>query len=79
MKLKGALDFSLGNFLCLRGFAPMGDLYDMLLFIDQSVNDDNDKFVGFNLRGIKHLPFTKSEVEFAPALKENLEKFFKLK
>ncbi len=29
MKLKGVLDFSLGNFLCLRGFAPMGDLYDL--------------------------------------------------
>jgi hypothetical protein len=29
MKLKGVLDFSLGNFLCMRGFAPMGDLYDM--------------------------------------------------
>ena len=27
MILKGILDFSLGNFLCLRGFAPMGDLY----------------------------------------------------
>ncbi len=24
MKLKGLLDFSLGNFLCLRGFAPLG-------------------------------------------------------
>ncbi|HRE84559.1 MAG TPA: hypothetical protein PLN52_26190 [Opitutaceae bacterium] len=29
MKLKGIFDFSLGNFLCLRGFAPMGDLYDI--------------------------------------------------
>lgn len=29
MKLKGILDFSLGNFLCLRGFAPMGDLYNL--------------------------------------------------
>jgi hypothetical protein len=26
MKLKGILDFSLGNFLCLRGFAPLGVL-----------------------------------------------------
>ena len=26
MKLKGILDFSLGNFLCLRGLAPMGEL-----------------------------------------------------
>ncbi|RYH21866.1 MAG: hypothetical protein EON54_25430, partial [Alcaligenaceae bacterium] len=29
MKLKGVLDFSLGNFLCLRGFAPMGLLQDI--------------------------------------------------
>ena len=29
MKLKGVLDFSLGNFLCLRGFAPMGLLDDL--------------------------------------------------
>lgn len=29
MKLRGILDFSLGNFLCLRGFAPMGDLQDI--------------------------------------------------
>jgi len=28
VKLKGILDFSLGNFLCLRGFAPMGALFD---------------------------------------------------
>jgi hypothetical protein len=28
MKLKGVLDFSLGNFLCLRGFAAMGELCD---------------------------------------------------
>jgi hypothetical protein len=35
MKLKGILDFSLGNFLCLRGFAPMGVLQDI------SKRDDN--------------------------------------
>jgi len=29
VKLKGILDFSLGNFLCLRGFAPMGVLQDV--------------------------------------------------
>ncbi len=29
MKLKGVLDFSLGGFLCLRGFAPMGILQDI--------------------------------------------------
>lgn len=26
MKLKGIFDFSLGDFLCLRGFAPIGVL-----------------------------------------------------
>ena len=29
MRLKGILDFSLGNFLCLRGFAPMSVLQDI--------------------------------------------------
>jgi hypothetical protein len=29
VKLKGILDFSLGDFLCLRGFAPMGVLFDL--------------------------------------------------
>ena len=29
MKLKGILDFSLDNFLCLRGFAPMGVLQNI--------------------------------------------------
>lgn len=29
MKLTGILDFSLGNFLCLRGLAPMGTLYNL--------------------------------------------------
>jgi len=52
---------------------------NMLLFLDESVTDDRDKFVGFNLRGIKQLRFTKPEIEFVPALKENLERFFKLK
>src|SRR5437763_17164177 len=35
MKLKGILDFSLGNFLCLRGFAPLGVLQD----ISEAPND----------------------------------------
>ncbi len=26
MELRGVIDFSLGNFLCLRGFAPLGEL-----------------------------------------------------
>jgi hypothetical protein len=52
---------------------------NLLLFLDKSVVEDQDKFVGFNLKGFKHLPFTQSEVEFAPMLRENLERFFKLK
>ncbi len=50
---------------------------DVLLFLDESVREA-DKFVGFNLRGTKHIPFKKSE-EFGKLLKENLERFFKLK
>jgi hypothetical protein len=51
---------------------------NMLLFLDESAAD-NEKFVGFNLRGIKQLRFTKPVSEFAPALRNNLEKFFALK
>jgi hypothetical protein len=51
----------------------------MLLFLDKSVVDEKDKFVGFNLKGLKHIPFTRPEVEFAPALRENIERFYKLK
>jgi len=29
MELKGILDTSLGNFLCVRGFAKLGELYDV--------------------------------------------------
>jgi hypothetical protein len=29
MELKGVLDTSLGNFLCIRGFAKLGDLHDV--------------------------------------------------
>ncbi|RYZ92560.1 MAG: hypothetical protein EOP06_03935 [Proteobacteria bacterium] len=54
------------------------DVANMLLFLDESVEEDKDKFVGFNLRGIKQLRFTQPEVGFAPALKENLERFFKI-
>lgn len=49
---------------------------NILLFLDESVPESKDKFVGFNLRGLKHIPFTQAEVTFAPALKENLERFF---
>lgn len=67
------------GFVMGKAKAEGKDVADMLLFLDQSVADDRDKFVGFNLRGIKHLPFTQPEREFAPALRENIERFFKLK
>lgn len=50
----------------------------VLLFLDQSVPDEKDKLVGFNLRGTKYIPFKQSE-EFAKLLRENLERFYKLK
>jgi len=51
---------------------------DMLLFLDESVIEEKDKFVGFNLRAIKHIPFTQTE-KFAEVLRDNIEKHFKLK
>ncbi len=50
---------------------------NMLLFLDDSATE-NEKFVGFNVRGIKQLRFIKPETEFTKALRENLEKFFQL-
>ena len=52
---------------------------NMLLFLDESVSEEKDKFVGFNLRGIKQIRFTQSEGEFVPHLRENLERFFALR
>ena len=67
------------GFIMGKAKAEGKDVANMLLFLDESVADDKDKFVGFNLRGIKQLRFTQAEVQFAPALKENLERFFKVK
>lgn len=67
------------GFVMGKAKAEGKDVANMLLFLDESDAEDKEKFVGFNLRGIKQLRFTKPEVEFAPALKENLERFFKLK
>jgi hypothetical protein len=53
------------------------DSANMLLFLDESVADEKDKFVGFNLRGIKHIRFAQSE-ELRNALTKNIEKFYKL-
>jgi hypothetical protein len=53
------------------------DSANMLLFLDESVSDEKDKYVAFNLKGIKQLRFTETE-KFASDLKINLEKFFNL-
>lgn len=53
------------------------DNANVLLFLDESVPKEKDKFVGFNLRGTKYIPFKQSE-EFARVLRQNLETFFKL-
>jgi hypothetical protein len=66
------------GFVMGKAKAEGKDVANMLLFLDDSVADEKDKFVGFNLRGIKQLRFTKPECEFAPALYENIERFFKL-
>ena len=50
---------------------------NILLFLDQSVPDNADKIVGFNLQGIKQLRFTGTE-EFADLLRTNLQHFFEL-
>lgn len=67
------------GFVMGKAKAEGSDVANMLLFLDESVADDKDKFVGFNLRGIKQIRFTKPEMEFAPALRENIERFYKLK
>ena len=54
------------------------DTANMLLFLDESVANEKDKVVGFNLSGIKQLRFKQLEKEFAPALRKNLERFFVL-
>ena len=65
------------GFVMGKAKAEGKDTADMLLFLDESVADIKDKFVGFNLAGIKQLRFTRSE-KFAEALRENIEKFYKL-
>jgi hypothetical protein len=58
--------------------AEGADFANMLLFLDESVANAKDKSVGFNLHSLNQIRFTAPEREFAPALKENFEKFFKL-
>lgn len=67
------------GFVMGRAKAEGKDCADMLLFLDESVEDAKDKYVGFNIAGIKQLRFSQAETQFAPALKENLEQFFRIK
>jgi hypothetical protein len=66
------------GFVMGKAKAEGKDVANMLLFLDESVAAEKDKVVGFNLHGIKQLRFTQPEVQFAPALKTNIERFFKL-
>lgn len=60
MILRGLLDFSLGGFLCLRGFAPLGELYDASDadpgFQRELLPEQRDQFVRF-LREAQNLFF----------------------
>jgi hypothetical protein len=67
------------GFVMGKAKAEGRDVANMLLFLDESVAEKKDKIVGFNLQGINQLRFKKPELEFAPALRENLERFFRLK
>lgn len=67
------------GFIMGKAKAEGKDVANMLLFLDESVDDEKDKFVGFNLRGIKQLRFTQPQVQFIPALKDNIERFYQLK
>lgn len=51
---------------------------NFILILDESVRDDADKVVGFNLRSIKQIRFEQTEV-LAEKLKENIVKFYSLK
>ena len=66
------------GFIMGKAKAEGHETANMLLFLDESVSEAKDKYVGFNLLGIKQLRFSQTENEFAPKLQENIEKFFKL-
>jgi hypothetical protein len=66
------------GFIMGKAKAEGSDTPNMLLFLDESVPDEKDKFVGFNLSGVKQLRFKQTE-EFAEDLRENIERFYKLK
>jgi hypothetical protein len=51
----------------------------LLLFLDESVITKKEKAIAFNLQRYRQLRFTKPETQFAASLRENIEKFFRLK
>lgn len=50
---------------------------NFILILDESVRNEKDKFVGFNLKSIKQIRFNQTEV-LAEKLKENIVKFYGL-
>jgi hypothetical protein len=65
------------GFVMGKAKAEGKDTANMLLFLDESVPDAKDRFVGFNLRGIKQLRFKQTE-EFSDDLRLNIKRFFQL-
>jgi hypothetical protein len=51
---------------------------NFILILDESVQEEQDKIVGFNLRSIKQIRFDQTEL-LAEKLKENIVKFYGLK
>jgi hypothetical protein len=67
------------GFIMGKAKAEGRDVSDkILLFLDESVSEKMDKYVAFNLAGLKQIRFTSPEVEFARDLRTNIQKFFKL-
>lgn len=48
---------------------------NFILILDESVQDEKDKLVGFNLKGIKQIRFSQTEL-LARKLKENIMRFY---
>lgn len=51
---------------------------NFILILDETVSDEKDKLVGFNLKSIKQIRFTQTE-QLAAKLRENIMKFYGLK
>lgn len=65
------------GFIMGKAKAECLDSANILLFLDESIAEEKEKFVGFNLRGISQLRFTQTE-KFKEDLHKNLEGFFKI-